>query len=241
MIEAINIKKFFKTQKDIIKAVNGVSFTVKRGEIFALLGPNGAGKTTSLRIIAGIMKPDEGSVLINGIDISKEEDKAKKFIGYLPSDTGLYPRLKVIEFIEIFSKLYYQNKIEKRKIEEVIERMELSEYKNMLIEKLSLGSKQKVLLIPLIISEPEVLILDEPAKGLDVPSAKVIEDYLIELKKKDKAILISTHVMEQAEYLADRIAFLFKGKIKKIYEKEKLMFEKKNKSLREFFMEVMYE
>ncbi len=240
-IKILNLKKYFKTGKKLIKAVDGISFEVKSGEIFALLGPNGAGKTTTLRMIAGIMKPDAGKVYIGEIDMIENPDRARKIIGYLPSDTGLYPRLKVVEFLEIFSNLYSKENNLKSKIENVIDRLEIRDYVDMKIENLSTGNMQKVLIAPLMISEPPVLILDEPAKGLDVPSAKIIEDYLLELKKKGKTILISTHIMEQAEYLADRIGFLFDGKLKKVCEKQELLKEKENKSLRKIFMEVMNE
>lgn len=235
-----NIKKYFLSRKGIVKAVDGVSFDVKEGEIFALLGPNGAGKTTTLRILATILKPDSGKAIINGFDVVKEPDKVRKFIGFLPGDSGLYHRLNPSEFVEIFANLYGipENIIKKRK-KEVFEALDIEKYSKTIIDKLSTGTKQKVLLSKILVCDPPVLILDEPAQGLDVLAAKTVEEYLLKLKKEGKTILISTHIMEQAEYLADRIGIINEGKIIEIATIDEMRERTGKKSLREMFLTLI--
>lgn len=234
------IKKYFHSKKGVVKAVDGISFDVKEGEIFALLGPNGAGKTTTLRILATILKPDSGEAFINGYDVLKEPEKVKKSIGFLPGDTGLYHRLTPSEFVEIFANLYGIPKdiINKRK-KEIFESLGIEKYSKTIIDKLSQGTKQKVLLSKILVSDPPVLILDEPAQGLDVVAAKLIEEYLLKLKKEGKTILISTHIMEQAEYLADRIGIINEGKIVYVGEIEDMKSKTGKKTLREMFLALL--
>lgn len=234
------IKKYFYSKKGIVKAVDGVSFDVREGEIFALLGPNGAGKTTTLRILATILKLDSGEAFINGYNILKEPEKVRESIGFLPGDTGLYHRLTPSEFVEIFASLYRIPKdiINKRK-KEVFEALGIERYSKTIIDKLSQGTKQKVLLAKILVSDPPILILDEPAQGLDVVAAKLIEEYLLKLKKEGKTILISTHIMEQAEYLADRIGIINEGKITYIGEIENMREKTGKKTLREMFLTLL--
>ncbi len=234
------IKKYFYSKKGIVKAVDGVSFDVREGEIFALLGPNGAGKTTTLRILATILKPDSGEAFINGYNILKEPEKVRESIGFLPGDTGLYHRLTPSEFVEIFASLYGIPKdiINKRK-KEIFEALGIEKYSKTIIDKLSQGTKQKVLLAKILVSDPPILILDEPAQGLDVVAAKLIEEYLLKLKKEGKTILISTHIMEQAEYLADRIGIINEGKITYIGEIENMREKTGKKTLREMFLTLL--
>ncbi|MEN3045029.1 MAG: ABC transporter ATP-binding protein [Candidatus Hydrothermales bacterium] len=215
-------------------------FFVKEGEIFALLGPNGAGKTTTLRILTTILKPDSGEAFINGYNILKEPEKVRKSIGFLPGDTGLYHRLTPSEFVEIFASLYGLQKdiINKRK-KEVFESLGIERYSKTIIDKLSEGTKQKVLLSKILISDPPVLVLDEPAQGLDVVAAKLLEEYLLKLKKEGKTILISTHIMEQAEYLADRIGIINEGKITYIGRIEEMRDKTGKKTLREMFLALL--
>lgn len=234
------IKKYFYSKKGIVKAVDGVSFDVKEGEIFALLGPNGAGKTTTLRILATILKPDSGEAFINGYDILKESEKVRRSIGFLPGDSGLYHRLTPSEFVEIFAQLYGLPKdlINKRK-KEVFETLGIERYSKTIIDKLSQGTKQKVLLAKILVSDPPILILDEPAQGLDVVAAKLFEEYLLRLKKEGKTILISTHIMEQAEYLADRIGIINEGKVTYIAAIEEMKNKTGKKTLREIFLTLL--
>ncbi len=234
------IKKYFHSKKGVVKAVDGVSFDVREGEIFALLGPNAAGKTTTLRILATILKPDSGEAFINGYNILKEPEKVRKSIGFLPGDTGLYHRLTPSEFVEIFANLYGLSKeiINKRK-KEVFESLGIEKYSKTIIDKLSQGTKQKVLLAKILVSDPPVLILDEPAQGLDVLAAKTCEEYLINLKNKGKTILVSTHIMEQAEYLADRIGIINEGKIIYIGKIGEMKEKTGKKTLRETFLTLL--
>lgn len=234
------IRKCFYSKKKIVKAVDGVSFDVKEGEIFALLGPNGAGKTTTLRILATILKPDSGTAIINGYDITREPQKVRKSIGFLPGDSGLYHRLTPSEFVEIFAELYGipEDVVQKRK-REVFEALEIERYSKTIIDKLSTGTRQKVLLSNLLVRDPSVLILDEPAQGLDVMAAKTVEEYLLKLKKEGKTILVSTHIMEQAEYLADRIGIINEGRIIEIATIEQMKKTTGKKTLREIFLNLV--
>jgi sodium transport system ATP-binding protein len=234
------IKKYFSSKKGTVKAVDGISFDVKEGEIFALLGPNGAGKTTTLRILATVLKPDSGTAIINGYDILTEPEKVRKSIGFLPGDSGLYHRLTPSEFVDIFAELYgIPKEVVKKRKKDVFEALDIERYSKTIIDKLSTGTRQKVLLSNLLVCDPPVLILDEPAQGLDVLAAKTVEEYLLKLKKEGKTILISTHIMEQAEYLADRIGIINEGKIVEIATIEKMREATGKKTLREMFLSLV--
>ncbi len=210
------LKKIFKDRKrGIVRAVDGISFEAYPGEIFAILGPNGAGKTTTLRILATILHPTSGTASVAGYDVVKHPDKVRKNIGYLPAESGLYHRLTPREVVTFFGKLAgMPDQVLKKKIEQLFDSLGISDFADTKIDKLSTGMKQKVAIARTIIHDPEVLILDEPTQGLDVPSSRLVEQFIIEEKNRGKTIILSTHIMEEAEYLADRIFVIHKGKQK---------------------------
>ncbi len=194
-------------------AVNGVSFSVREGEVFGLIGPNGAGKTTTLRIISSLVKPDEGSVFIKGINVHKEPVKAREMISYLPEEAEVYPRLTGYEHIKLYTwlKLGHVD-------EETIRRgVEFSGLGNRLYDKAgdySKGMKRRLLLAITLMTMPKLAILDEPTSGLDVYAAvnvrKIIRRFV---EESGSSVILSSHNMLEVEYLCDRIAFINKGRI----------------------------
>lgn len=207
MLKVENLKKTFSN----VVAVDGISFEVKRGEILGLLGPNGAGKTTTIRMILDIIKPDQGTIKFDGREIN---DEIKSKIGYLPEERGLYRKTRVMETILYFAELKgLDRKTALERTKYWLKKFELAERANSRIEELSKGNQQKVQIIVSILHDPELVILDEPFAGLDPVNQDLLKDILLELKERNKAIIFSTHQMEQAEKLCDSICLINKGKL----------------------------
>ncbi|MEN3038352.1 MAG: ATP-binding cassette domain-containing protein [Candidatus Kryptonium sp.] len=207
MLKVENLKKAFSN----VVAVDGVSFEVKRGEIFGLLGPNGAGKTTTIRMILDIIKPDYGKIMFDGAEIN---DKIKSKIGYLPEERGLYRKTKVLETILYFAELKgVEKRVAFEKAKYWLKRFDLIDRANSKIEELSKGNQQKVQIIISILHDPEIVILDEPFAGLDPVNQELLKQVLLELKDKNKVIIFSTHQMDQVEKLCDSICLINKGKL----------------------------
>ncbi|MCL5267078.1 MAG: ATP-binding cassette domain-containing protein [Bacteroidetes bacterium] len=193
------------------RALDGVSFEVKPGEIFGLLGPNGAGKTTTIRISLGIIEPDSGTVLFNGKELNAG---MKDSLAYLPEERGLYRKSRVIDVLIYFGGLRSVPPIEaKKRAMHWLEKFELSGVANHKVDELSKGMQQKVQFISCLLHEPDLLILDEPFSGLDPVNQIVMKDMIREMKTKGKTIIFSTHQMEQAEKLCDEICLIDKGKV----------------------------
>lgn len=191
---------------DEFVAVQDLSFEVRQGTIFGLLGPNGAGKTTSIRMIVNIFAPDAGEVLVLGRHMSSE---LQPRIGYLPEERGLYKKMKVEEQLVFFANLKGVDSREARKrIAEWLERLELSDWKDKKSAELSKGMQQKVQFIAAVLHEPELLILDEPFSGLDPVSVNLLKNVILDLKKRGKSIIFSTHQMEQVEQMCDDICLI---------------------------------
>lgn len=209
-------KKFFRTiEKKEFKAVDGVSFDIYKGEIFGLLGPNGAGKTTTIKMITGILRPTSGSVCVMDKDVDKNPLQALKNIGtVLAGDRSIYWKLTARENLEYFASLYGCNKKEgKKRAEAIIERLGLSEKADELVEKFSTGMKQKVALGKALIPNAPVVLLDEPTLGLDPQSALNLREIILDIKNEGRTVLLTTHYMEEADFLCDRIAIIDGGKI----------------------------
>ena len=204
-IEAINLKKVYG---DLV-AVNSISFSVNKGEVFAFLGPNGAGKTTTVEMIESIRQPTAGSIKILGEDISSSFDKVKEKIGILPQEYHSFERLTVRETLEFFSKLFKK----RASIDSIIDAMDLNDQKNKLYMNLSGGLKQRVGVAIALVNDPEIVFLDEPTTGLDPKARREVWDVIASLRNKGKTIFLTTHYMEEAEYLADHIAIIHKGNI----------------------------
>jgi ABC-2 type transport system ATP-binding protein len=198
------------------KAVDSLSFGVRRGVIFGLLGPNGAGKTTTIRMIMNITAPDSGSIAILGKPLDR---KTQNQIGYLPEERGLYRRMKVIDHLYFLAAIKEVSRETARaRIGDWLDKMELRPWLNKKVDALSKGMQQKVQFIATIVHDPEILILDEVFSGLDPINTALVKEYLLDFRKKGKTIIFSTHVLEQAEKLCDEICLISKSK--KILEGE---------------------
>ena len=238
-IQVQNIVKSFADKKHGSRvAVNGVSFEVFPGEIFGLLGPNGAGKTTTLRVIATLLKPTSGTAVLNGFDIVREPDKVRGSIGFLSGDMGLYGRLTPRELLRFFGQLNRVQGLE-AKINESITRFGITDFADSKIDKFSTGMKQKVAIARTMLHDPPILILDEPTSGLDVPTARTIEKSIVEAKTRGKCVVFSTHVMEEAEYMCDRIAVIHDGKVRMIGTMDELRAATGKQRLREIFLQLL--
>ncbi|GKU26207.1 ABC transporter ATP-binding protein [Clostridium folliculivorans] len=209
-------KKFLKViEKKEFIAVEGVSFDIYKGEIFGLLGPNGAGKTTTIKMITGLLRPTSGRVLVNGVDVEKESSKALGQIGtVLAGDRSIYWKLTARENLEYFASLYgFSKKEAKLRAEKILKKLDIIEKADETVEKFSTGMKQKVALGKALIPDAPVVLLDEPTLGLDPQSALNLREIITSLKNEGKTILLTTHYMEEADFLCDRIAIVDGGKI----------------------------
>ena len=192
-----------------IKAVNQLSFTAFRGEIFGLLGPNGAGKTTTLEMIEGLRTPDSGRIYVNGHDVNKDLQKVKEIIGVQLQSTSLYNKIKVGEAIELFGNYYKK----RRSVEELLKLVSLEDKRNSYHQDLSGGQKQRLALAITLVNDPQIVFLDEPTTGLDPQARRNLWDIISKMKSEKKTIIITTHYMEEAEKLCNRIAIMDHGRI----------------------------
>ena len=210
IISVRNLKKFFGE----VKAVNGISFDVHKGEIFGLLGPNGAGKTTTIKLLLGLLEPLEGDIRILGLNPEREEVQMKKNVGYVSEEPMIFKSLTpkdLFNFIASIRQLDPKEATER--VQEYLESLGAAEYYNQMIASLSHGNKQKIQIVSSILHEPDLLILDEPISGLDAKSVRVVKEILDMHIEKGGAVLFSTHIMEVAEDLCDRIAIINRGKL----------------------------
>jgi sodium transport system ATP-binding protein len=197
-----------------VAAVDGVSLSVAPGEIVGLLGPNGAGKTTTLRMLAGILTPDEGGVTVGGLDIHRHPLEAKRRLGFLSGDTQLYQRLSTREVLRYFGRLYGMT--EPRilaRTEQLVDELEMGEFAGRPCGTLSSGQKQRANIARAFLHEPDLLILDEPTVALDVISGQFIVESIRRRRDAGRGVLFSTHIMSEAEYLCDRILLLHRGRV----------------------------
>ncbi len=205
---AIEVNSLVKKYGDLT-AVDSISFNVKKGEIFAFLGPNGAGKTTTVEILECIRKPTSGKAVVLGFDILKDEEEIKKRIGVLPQDFNTFARLTVKENIEYFAGMFGSSV----DADSLIKLVDLEDKRNEQYRKLSGGLKQRLGVAIALVNDPEILFLDEPTAGLDPKARHEVWDAILGLKQKGKTIFLTTHYMEEAEILADRVTIIHKGKI----------------------------
>lgn len=197
-----------------VAAVDGVSLAVASGEVVGLLGPNGAGKTTTLRMLAGILTPDEGTVRVGGIDIREQPLEAKRRLGFLSGDTQLYQRLSTREVLRYFGRLYgMRDGLIESRIGQLVDELEMGDFASRPCGTLSSGQKQRANIARAFLHEPDLLILDEPTVALDVVSGQFIVESIRRQRGAGRAVLFSTHIMSEAEYLCDRILLLHRGRI----------------------------
>lgn len=207
LLELNNLKKYFATQK----AVDDISLTIEKGQIFGLLGPNGAGKTTLIRMITGIFYPDQGDIIFDGKKFDPLNDIA--YIGYMPEERGLYKKMKIGEQALYLAQLKGLSKYEAtKKIKEWFGKLDMESWWNKKVEDLSKGMQQKLQFVTTVLHEPKLIILDEPFSGLDPVNANLIKDEIYNLSKRGATIIFSTHRMEQVEEICDHIALVNKGK-----------------------------
>jgi ABC-2 type transport system ATP-binding protein len=210
---AISINNLTKIFEDVT-AVDGLSLEIGKGELFGLLGPNGAGKTTVIKILCGLLPPTKGSATVGGNDVQNETKKVKELIGVCPQDTAVYPYLTGRENVEFFGNLHAMPKERlKRSTEELLERVSLTEDANRRVGKYSGGMKRRINLIMALVHDPEIAFLDEPTVAMDPQSRHAVWDFLRELKGRGKTIILTTHYMEEAGSLCDRVGIIDHGKL----------------------------
>jgi ABC-2 type transport system ATP-binding protein len=196
-------------------AVNGVDLDVPRGELFGFLGPNGAGKTTTLRMIAGILRPSSGTIRIAGIDVAADPMAAKQKLGFIPDRPFIYEKLTGVEFLRFVAGLYSQSGEDvERRGRELLALFDLEEWRDELVESYSHGMRQKLIISSAFVHKPEVIVVDEPMVGLDPKAAKTLKDLFREYTRRGNTIMMSTHTLEVAESMCDRIGIIQRGVIR---------------------------
>ncbi len=214
MIEVNNLHKTFKTKSNTVVALDGLSFTAKDGEITGILGPNGAGKTTCLRTLYGLLKADQGSAIIDGIAVNENPLAARAKLGIFPDKFGLYERLTAYEQIDYFASIHgLQGQKKKEAIEQIIADLEMEELAYRKTAGFSQGQRMKVTLAQALVHQPQNFVLDEPTRGLDVMSTRVLRNHLSKFKEKGHCILFSSHVMQEVAALCDRVIIVANGKL----------------------------
>ena len=244
MIEVKNVKKKFtkltKEKKKIsFYANDDISFTANKGEVVGILGPNGAGKTTLLRMLAGIMEPSEGSISIEGLNYKDNPLKIKQQIAFLSGNTKLYEDISTYELLKMCGEYYsIKEDVLEEKIEEINKTLDLS-FMHQRIKDLSVGQTQRAGIARCLVHNPDYYILDEATSGLDIISSKSILDFIKDEKEKGKCILYSTHYMEEAENICDRVVLIHKGKLLTIGTSDEIKKKTKTKNIRDAFFALI--
>lgn len=239
--DLLKLEKISKSYtKGNIKAVDNINLDIKPGEIFGFLGPNGAGKTTTIKMIVGLLKPDSGKVTIGNIDVWANPLEAKSMISYVPDNPEIYDKLKGIEYLNFIADMYGVSKSEREeKMNYFLEIFNIKDSIGDIIGSYSHGMKQKLVLTSALINNPDLFILDEPMVGLDPKSAFNLKEIMRKMCNEGKTVFFSTHVLEVAEKLCDRIAIINKGKIVAMGTMEELRSHaKERESLENIFLEL---
>ena len=216
--EIIQVKDLRKSYGDL-KAVDGVSFSVSAGEVFGILGPNGAGKTTTLEILEGMREPDGGTVVVNGVDVQKDPRAVKKVIGIQLQSSAFFDRLSLVEILDVMASLYYREVDALQLLREV----ELADRAGALFKELSGGQKQRFSVASTLVNDPILLFLDEPTTGLDPQARRHMWELVQRFKSEGRTVLLTTHYMEEAEELCDRVAIMDHGRISALDRPEALV------------------
>ena len=207
-------QKLEKTKEKVRVAVDNLSFTAYEGEIFGLLGPNGAGKTTTLRMLSTLIRPDSGDALVDGASVVREPDKVRGRIGFLTSELKLEDCFTPNYLFDFFADLHkVEPSVRDKRKQALFARFGIDKFAEVKVANLSTGMKQKVSLVVSIVHDPDIIIFDEPTNGLDVLTAKVVTDFLEELRNQGKTIIVSTHIFSLIEKLCDRVGVIISGKM----------------------------
>jgi sodium transport system ATP-binding protein len=197
-----------------VRAVNGVSFEARDGEITGLLGPNGAGKTTTLRMLYSLLPPDAGEILIDGLDPTRDAMEIKRTLGVVPDNRGLYSRLTARENISYYGELHGLSRQQiSERIRELVETLDMVDFIDRRTEGFSQGQRVKVAIARAMVHEPQTVLLDEPSNGLDVMSTRALRDYVRSLRSAGRSVVLSTHIMQEVAALCDRIVIIAKGEV----------------------------
>ncbi|HHX75599.1 MAG TPA: ABC transporter ATP-binding protein [Firmicutes bacterium] len=238
MIELRGVSKSYNN--GAVKAVDNLSLSVRPGEIFGFLGPNGAGKTTTIKMMVGLLKSDSGSIMINGYDVEKEPLQVKASISYVPDNPEVYEKLTGLEYLTFLADVYRVPREERlARMKRFLELFNMTGAVGDLIQSYSHGMRQKIVLIGALLHEPDVFILDEPMVGLDPKSSHNLKEYMREHCDRGKTVFFSTHILEVAERLCDRIAIISNGRLIACGTMEELKEQAKNTgSLEHIFLEL---
>ena len=236
----ISIKNVSKSYDKKNRIINNLNLKINDGEIFGFLGPNGAGKSTTIKMITGILDIDEGDILINNKSIIKDPIEAKKSFGYVPDNPDMFLKLKGIEYLNFLADMYEVGLEErKQKIEELTNLFEINDVLNDKIQSYSHGMRQKIVIIGSLLHEPKNWIIDEPMTGLDPKSTYELKQIMKDITQKNHAVFFSTHILDVAEKLCDKIGIINRGKLLFVGTLDEMRKElKENKSLEELFMEI---
>ena len=237
MIQIKNASKSYVAGK---KSVDGLNLEIQDGEIFGFLGPNGAGKTTTIRMITGILNPDEGDILLDGKSITKNALEAKRQFGFVPDSPDMFLRLKGIEYLNFIADMYeIPRDVRKQKIEELAKKFEVYDVLSNQLQSYSHGMRQKIIIISMLMNNPKNWILDEPMTGLDPKSSYDLKEQMREHARNGNTVFFSTHVLEVAEKLCDRVGIINKGKLVFVGTYDEMQSQlKEGASLEDLFLEL---
>ncbi|GAB3345327.1 ABC transporter ATP-binding protein [Lysobacter tyrosinilyticus] len=214
MINANDLHKSFKTRSGVVKAVDGVSFTARDGEITGLLGPNGAGKTTTLRMLYTLMQPEKGHIDVDGVDAARDPEAVRRALGVLPDARGVYKRLTARENISYFGELHGMSAAEiARRTDVLAKALDMGDILDRQTEGFSQGQRTKTAIARALVHDPKNVILDEPTNGLDVMTTRAMRGFLQQLKAEGRCVIFSSHIMQEVAALCDRIVIIAKGQV----------------------------
>jgi sodium transport system ATP-binding protein len=243
VIRAEGLTKIFYNRKhEEIRAVDNISFSCDSGLVYGLLGPNGAGKTTTLRILSTALLPTSGTALVNGIDVTRDPQKARTQIGFLSGTTGLYGRLTPREMVTYFGRLYGMPRSDiERRVDEIFDMLEMNSFAGTRNDNLSSGMKQKASIARSVIHDPPVMVFDEPTTGLDVMSSRTIVNFIRHCADQGKTVIFSTHIMSEAMRLCDQIGIVHRGRLYAEGSPDDLLQRTGARTLEDAFVEIVGE
>ncbi len=242
MIHVTGLKKAFRSRSGTNEVLRGLDFTVEPGEIYGLLGPNGAGKTTAMRCVATLLKPDAGSITVDGQDTQTKPRAVRESVGFLTGDMKLAGNLSPRRLLRFFGELnHLDRELIDQRTDELAGYLDMRDYLDRSVEKLSTGMKQKAAIAVALIHDPSVIMFDEPTNGLDILAAKTVVDFLNDYRSRGTTILLSTHIMGEAEKLCDRVGILLGGVLAAEGTREELIRTRNTHSLEDVFFQLARE